>query len=418
MISPSPTERIDLAEHAYAEGRLQQAYDHYRAVVQQCPADSESAGWLAEVCVQLGQLNEAITHYRHAEALLGDDFDEFSKFGYCLYETNQPEAAVHVLQKAIARHPDDDVAHANFGRALYDYHCQIDAARAQILAQLWLQKFPDNPDARHIGAAIGKGAMPSRANPAYVRDLFECFAEDFDRKLSELDYRVPQDMARMVEACAPGGILLDLGCGTGNLGKYLPRDRFVLDGVDLSPAMLTQAKRRKCYRKLVDADIVTFLADMVPVYDVVCAADALCYFGALESVFTGVARALRPGGYFLASIETLHPAAPAPPVLIRAQQHTAPARYNTTSAPAVAIATIPRISANWPGRMALANPRTAALSCVANMVPRCAAPYLFSRIPEVFLHRYCPVRKPALSVQGFTENYNSSMRAFSSVRRA
>lgn len=50
--------------------------------------------------------------------------------------------------------------------------------------------------------------------------------------------------------------ILDVGCGSGQVGHALAAWGYVaVDGVDLSPAMLTVAARKACYRALVLADV-------------------------------------------------------------------------------------------------------------------------------------------------------------------
>ena len=101
----------------------------------------------------------------------------------------------------------------------------------------------------------------------YVRALFDQYAKHFDLSLLEgLDYRGPQLLFDAVmAACAALGRApyfdraLDLGCGTGLAGAVFAPRVDSLVGVDLSPAMIEQARRTGCYDHLHVADVLEFL---------------------------------------------------------------------------------------------------------------------------------------------------------------
>jgi predicted TPR repeat methyltransferase len=158
-------------------------------------------------------------------------------------------------------------------------------------------------------ASLGGSEVPGRASNGYVRETFDRFAADFDATLTRLDYRAPMLVAAAVEfACGqPGGTLdvLDLGCGTGLCAPLLRPFARRLEGVDLSSAMLERARRRGGYDALHEAELGAFLSDYLSSWDVIVAADTLCYFGALEDSLLRAARALRPGGVLVFTVERL-----------------------------------------------------------------------------------------------------------------
>jgi predicted TPR repeat methyltransferase len=67
--------------------------------------------------------------------------------------------------------------------------------------------------------------------------------------------------------------------------------------------MIARARERGLYDLLAEAEMERFLAATRRRYDLVVCADALVYVGALEPVFAGVVRVLRPGGMFAFSTE-------------------------------------------------------------------------------------------------------------------
>ena len=54
---------------------------------------------------------------------------------------------------------------------------------------------------------------------------------------------------------------------------------------------------------MTEAELTQFLSGQNQAYDLVVAVDTLVYFGALDTVFTGVAEALRVGGRLIFTVE-------------------------------------------------------------------------------------------------------------------
>jgi predicted TPR repeat methyltransferase len=103
---------------------------------------------------------------------------------------------------------------------------------------------------------------------------------------------------------------LDLGCGTGLCAPLLRTMARRLVGVDLSEKMLDKARAAGSYDaglydELACADIVDWLEGRQAEWELVLAADVLVYIGELAPLFERVARALRPGGWFAFSVESL-----------------------------------------------------------------------------------------------------------------
>jgi SAM-dependent methyltransferase len=78
-----------------------------------------------------------------------------------------------------------------------------------------------------------------------VQALYDTVAHEYDEvfprhvALHYLDKR-----RQLVRRLIPGGRLLDVGCGTGQLGAHLAGPGYEVSGVDLSPGMLASAVRR------------------------------------------------------------------------------------------------------------------------------------------------------------------------------
>jgi predicted TPR repeat methyltransferase len=126
-----------------------------------------------------------------------------------------------------------------------------------------------------------------------------------------LEYRTPALLTAMLhDRLGPQPALasaLDLGCGTGLCAPMLRPMARRLAGVDLSQKMLDKAREGGLYDELACADIVTWLEGRQAEWELVLAADVLVYFGELAPLFERAAQALRPGGRFAFSVESLGP---------------------------------------------------------------------------------------------------------------
>ena len=173
-----------------------------------------------------------------------------------------------------------------------------------------------DPEDRH-GAMlhlIRLGAMPSAAMPeGYVRALFDGYAPGFDRALIEgLGYRAPELLLHAVLAAHAGrrmkfGSLLDLGCGTGLAGAAFRPFCDWLVGVDLSPAMLAQARTKGAFDRLIECEVLAFLSDEAVAkarYYLIIAADVFMYLDDLGPVLKAAAAVLAPSGSMAFSVET------------------------------------------------------------------------------------------------------------------
>jgi predicted TPR repeat methyltransferase len=147
----------------------------------------------------------------------------------------------------------------------------------------------------------------SRSDPGYVRHLFDQFSADYDaRMIGQLGYAAPQILFDLSQLVMPGRdelAILDLGCGTGLSGAAFKPLAARLDGVDLSPAMIEQARARHIYDHLQVADLESVLAAPGLSYDLILAADTLVYLGDLRPVFAAARARLNQAGFFLFTVE-------------------------------------------------------------------------------------------------------------------
>ena len=78
--------------------------------------------------------------------------------------------------------------------------------------------------------------------------------------------------------------VLDIGTGTGLVGKFLSelRPNIVIDGIDISPEMLAEAKKKNVYRNLYERDLTK------PVFETEAPYDALITIGTFTHGHLGI----------------------------------------------------------------------------------------------------------------------------------
>ena len=105
---------------------------------------------------------------------------------------------------------------------------QDDGASTQEEAEWWATLRADVP--QPVGEVLeslrARGESPTRANTAYVADMFDAYADTFDDVLQKnLRYQVPELVRATLDELRPKqtyGSILDLGCGTGLNGPLYP----------------------------------------------------------------------------------------------------------------------------------------------------------------------------------------------------
>jgi len=111
---------------------------------------------------------------------------------------------------------------------------------------------------------------------------------------------VPAFGAPVVELLAPraGERILDLGCGDGVLTERIAAAGAAVVAVDAAPDMVAAARARGFDARVVPGQSLAFARE----FDAVFSNAALHWMHPQEAVLAGVARALKPGGRFVAEM--------------------------------------------------------------------------------------------------------------------
>ncbi|MFL6709717.1 MAG: tetratricopeptide repeat protein [Massilia sp.] len=268
------------------------------------PAYADALAARGNALQGLGRFAPALADYERALTLTPARPDVLGWRGGALIKLQQVEQALASFEASLALRPDHAATmqlRANALRLL---------GRTAEAAACYREALALGGNAEQIGfalAALGETAAPSQAPPAYVKALFDQYADHFDAHLVDgLAYRTPTLIGAALARAQLGDALdiVDLGCGTGLCSPLLRPLARRLCGVDLSPNMLAQAARRGLYDALDCADIGDWLQGQPCSLDLIVAADVLVYVGELDGLFARARAAARPNASFCFSVET------------------------------------------------------------------------------------------------------------------
>ena len=280
--------------------RHHEAETAYRLALKSVPDDPLVLFNLAYTLMTLGKTDESERIYRQLLEIVPDDEEYLFAYASFLEKREAFDKAAEIYLRLLKIKPDD-TTHITLSGCLYNLLLQEKTERVMALTDEWLSLFPENPAALHMFETLKPSREVKRASAAYVRELFDAFADSFDSVLEGLSYQAPALIAAAVKEIdffhPPE--TLDLGCGTGLCGAAMAANKIplaTLTGVDLSSGMLEKAKKRELYTELCQEDIITFLPLYPDRFDLVVSADVLTYLGDLSAVFSGLSAAVKSGG--------------------------------------------------------------------------------------------------------------------------
>lgn len=298
--------RFNLGRALLEAGNADEALANFETVLEQSPDNVHALTCKADVLAARKALAEAVGLYRQALEKNPGFAPAHTGLGKLMHQLGRPNEALASLKQAIELNPNNIEALVFAGDSFRKLG-NLEAAAAAYRDVLAID--PQNAQARFQLAAVEGKDTPAKADPDYVRKLFDEFSGTFDESLQQVAYNGPEQLLALAEQHVPEEVVgeldvLDLGCGTGLSGLQFSRLSRHLKGIDISPQMVEEARKRGVYDEIVVSELLDALVKHQGDTDVAVAADTFPYLGDLESVFLSVSSALRSGGLFLFCVET------------------------------------------------------------------------------------------------------------------
>jgi predicted TPR repeat methyltransferase len=294
---------------------------------------------------QLGQIKMAIREYAaaawcfsEAVRLAPNDFSYYRNLAMALAAADQIDGSIELYEKLIAAEPSfegnylalaelhieqrqADRAAAVCARAMDSGLASIDLFRlAGIAANLngdseaavafynrGLTLDPENGGLKHL-VNVTTNLSADSTPAAYIVNLFNKRAADYDRLVFSRHYRVPglmrNEMLRVRPKVDPSratpyklSAILDLGCGTGLVGLMVQGVTAYLKGVDLSGVMIAHAQTKQVYQELEIAEAVASMRADPRLYECIVGGSIMEYIGKSDDCLAAIYKRLLPSGF-------------------------------------------------------------------------------------------------------------------------
>ena len=148
------------------------------------------------------------------------------------------------------------------------------------------------PDAVPSGDWLHQGT----SDPREVADRYDAWAKGYDEDLASWSYQAPAVVAEIVMSRQPdAGSVLDVGCGTGLVGRELRARGFAgqILGLDISQASLEIAQEGGAYDSVERADLQERLPFDDDSVDALVCVGVMTYLPEVEAVWREFARVPR-----------------------------------------------------------------------------------------------------------------------------
>lgn len=288
-----------------AQGKLDEAVACYRRALGMNPVLVEAYYNMGNVFEKQTKLDDAIACYRRALEIKPDYVEAHCGIGAVFQDQGKLDEAIVCYRKALEAVPNHVGAYCRLGNALKH---QEKLAEAAACFKQAVELDPMNSLAQHHLAAV-TGRTTEAPPKEYIREIFDHYSAKFERHVVEtLHYKMPSLLRHNFDTIVKNDLhfknIIDLGCGTGLAGMEFRMIADRLSGIDISPKMVEEAKKKHIYDVLLVGDIIEFLNDTHEKYDMFIATDVFIYSGNLKGIFESVQNRSLSRAYFLFSTES------------------------------------------------------------------------------------------------------------------
>jgi predicted TPR repeat methyltransferase len=143
-------------------------------------------------------------------------------------------------------------------------------------------------------------------NVAYYRGFAQTYDTDF---VEQMGYRYPGAVAAAYLARADTSAdlpIADIGCGTGIVAAELKLPHVIIDGMDISPEMLSIARAKALYRDLFEVDLTGDLQNISNAYGAVLSAGTFTFGHLGPEPLRNLLQIARNGALFVIGVNRAH----------------------------------------------------------------------------------------------------------------
>lgn len=153
---------------------------------------------------------------------------------------------------------------------------------------------------------IGLDDAYSLKSPEDNKQLYAKWAATYESDfVANQGYQHPKVISELFHSQLPQlKSVIDIGTGTGLVGKYLIelRPNLEIDGVDISPEMLAQAKKKDVYRNLYERDLTKPVSDTNSPYDALITIGTFTHGHLGVEVLENLFPLVKKDGYFVIAV--------------------------------------------------------------------------------------------------------------------
>lgn len=158
--------------------------------------------------------------------------------------------------------------------------------------------------------SIGLNEAYSVQSPEDNKKLYDKWAKTYESEFVNVKkYRYPKAIAELFHEKIPEvESLVDIGTGTGLVGLYLSklRPKLTIDGIDISPAMLEEARSKNVYRNLFERDLTKEVTDTAAPYDALISSGTFTHGHLGPEAILNLLPLVKVNGYFVIGANNEH----------------------------------------------------------------------------------------------------------------
>ena len=322
------------------EGDLEEAKLSFENSIRIKPEFPDPYNNLGAILLETYNLDEAINSFNIAIKLKEDYVDAYANLGLVYKEKNFFQKALTILNKGLSYDLNNNAILFNIGevyeglnnyKKAEEYYLKVVKSNPQNVNYLYklaslykdqekydlslnfLKKILNTNDNSEIinkakfwiNAIEGNNLTTPPEN--YVKDLFDNYSNNFEKSLvNNLEYSAPKLIAKTlleIKNLKDLGNVIDMGCGTGLIGKEIKQYCNNLIGVDISQKMLDLANKKNIYNKLYKSEIKNYLTKNDLNFDLFIFADVFVYMGKLNHIFDLIKSKNKKKGHLIFTIE-------------------------------------------------------------------------------------------------------------------